>query len=182
MLLASPLNAVEGERKVGTSTTEGVGGFWGSQSINGWYPISGSVAPELIARGGRNVIHKSGFRSGTTTGALAGSAAPPNLLCGTVEVKLDQWGTSQPASLQYVLPCAYAISGLGSGKGDSGGAVFARQAAGGAYYALGIMVAGTIQANGACTNGLVCQVIFNDWGTIESWLSAGALNPATTLP
>jgi len=60
--------------------------------------------------------------------------------------------------------------------------VFARQAAGGAYYALGIMVAGTIQANGACTNGLVCQVIFNDWGTIESWLSAGALNPATTLP
>lgn len=182
VLLASPLNGVVGERKVGTSTMEGVNGTWGTEVINGWYPISGVVAPELIARGGRNVIHKSGFKSGTTTGPLAGTAPPPNLLCGGVEVEIDQWGTTQPASMQYVLPCAYAINSIGSGKGDSGGPVFARQAAGGTYYALGIMVAGTIQANGACTSGLLCQVIFNDWATIQTWLNAGTLDPATTIP
>lgn len=182
VLLAAPLNGVVGERKIGTSTWEGLGGTFGSQVINGWFPIAGVLAPELIARGGRNLVHKSGFVSGTTTGSVQGTAPPPALLCATVEIGLPDWGSAHPTSLQSVEECTYVLVGIGAGKGDSGGPIFARQVAGGPYYALGITVGSTILSNNACTSGLVCAVVFQSWNTIEQWLGMGTLNPTTVIP
>jgi hypothetical protein len=164
---------VASQRKVATSDQEGLNGDTGSQHINNFYPITATMPPELIVTG-RNVVHKSGYRTGTTTGAVA-------VPCVDAFATMP-WRSQKPPVLKWLMVhCVYQVRHAGWGEGDSGGPVFARQDAGGPYFAMGIVSsgAGTI-SGGICNAGAGCSFFFTPWSQIESWLGVGSLNPTRT--
>ena len=167
-----------GDRKIGTSNTEGKNGAVGSQGINGWYPIDGSNDPDFISVGS-NRVHKSGERTGTTTGDLGRTHfdAFTTLVWGSTGTTktLRQIGSSE-------------ILHAGWGKGDSGGPVFAHLSTG-EYVAIGMQHGGigTVYPNGdplnragICNEGVECRVVFHKWSALEGHL--GSLNPSTVVP
>jgi hypothetical protein len=175
VLLSHPVAGVSFERKVGASTYEGHNGNPGTQTISGWYPIAGVITPETVFYG-RNVAHRSGWISGTTTGEVVQA-------CQQVQIKIPTWGGTPTSTMDMIVPCAAVITGMGSGMGDSGGPVFARQTDGGAYFAVGQSFAGTITPGSTtCQEGSSCIVIFAPWATLESYLGVGSLVPTTVIP
>jgi hypothetical protein len=142
---------------VGTSTTEGLNGAVGSNTINGVYALAGVITPSQVPVT-RNLVHKSGYRTGTTTGAVVSTCT-------------DLWSSVPFAggNRSIQVKCTAVLDHIGWGFGDSGSPVFARLVSGGPYYALGILVAGGgTFANGICNAGVNCRVFFNTWAAIEA--------------
>lgn len=161
--------SVSGERKIGVSVTEGSVGNPGSNAISNWYNVAGTVAPEFI-QNYRNIVHKSGYKTGTTTGGIdmPCAYAPADVQIGLAIKKL-------------LLRCHVRVAFAGHGKGDSGGVVFARMTSGGPYYALGILASGgPVSDDDVCTAGAACNYMFAQWSAIEASMGVGPLNPATT--
>jgi hypothetical protein len=173
---------VSGERKLATSTYEGLNGQSGTMAINNWYPIGSVVTPEWIA-GTTNGVHKSGAVTGTTTGQLQ--------LPYTQTITRICWTLSNCA-----LPGAHSggrqvgffglvkVNHAGIGFGDSGGIAFGGNGA--PYYALGIATMGggfkSTDTN-YCTNGANCNFFILPWAAIQQSaidvLGRGTLNPVT---
>ena len=152
--------------RVGTSVTEGHNGAWGSDAVNNWYPIYGTLEPEY-APAIHNVVHKSGAKTGTTTGAI--------VLPYTSYYSDVNWPIVKPPAVQPTVTVwftgAVRVIHAGWGEGDSGGPVFMRDEAGGtAYFALGIQIAGEGHKNsqGRCDAGVGCSFYFTPWGAIEA--------------
>jgi hypothetical protein len=165
-----------GAREVGTSVNEGHDGNWGTQEINNWYPIAGILPVEMIPVGRRDFVHKSAATSGTTTGSI-------DMQCANVYNRIMAWRTG-PVWARW--DCQYFVDEAGWGGGDSGAAVFARQIAGGPYYALGINNGGDgPHVNQVCTS-IDCRFYFTAWAAIEAAYTAHAgitsLNPSTVIP
>jgi hypothetical protein len=169
--LGTFVNGATGDRRIGTSDEEGYHGAIGTQTINNWYPISGVKPPEFINQG-RNIIHKSGATTGTTTGFI-------DLPCAEFPQRLGWDGV--PSSKVLLLQCHVRVSTAGWGFGDSGAPVFAREVEGGPYYALGIMVTGlgTTDWTGKCSSGNFCAYVFAKWSKIEEHLGIGPISPVT---
>lgn len=163
---------VVGDRRIGTSMYEGLAGSPGSSSINNWYPVEGVLDPEVIQQG-RNVVHKSGFKTGTTTGSID---LPVVHFASQVPWPL---GSSTMRTIWFMNATRVAQGGWG--EGDSGAPVFAREVAGGPYWALGIEFAGSGSMNGSgqCNAGPACKFFFSPWREIEARLGLGPLNPRT---
>ena len=174
--LGTFINGVSGDRKVGTSTYEGQNGSPGTNDINNFYPIQSVATPEWIATT-NNGVHKSGYQTGTTTGAMQ---------LPDVQVRAQMcWGApyncpnvGQPGVWVFYWNLT-RVNHAGWGLGDSGGPVFAGN--GSPYFALGIQVAGSGNKPNeiVCTNGMTCAFYFNRWSAIEAWLGLGTLNPTT---
>ncbi len=172
--LGTFFSGVFGDRKIGTSMYEGQNGAKGTDAINNWYPISSVATPEFISTTS-NGVHKSGFITGTTTGAMvipdvqvwtrmcwSLTNCPP-----TGGVWVFYWNLTR-------------VNHAGWGWGDSGGPVFAGN--GSPYYAVGIQVGGSGQNPNDtvyCTAGTNCTFYFIRWSEIELKLGLGTLNPAT---
>jgi hypothetical protein len=169
---ATFVTGVVGDRRIGTSVYEGQAGAPGSSAINGWYPIEGVLPPELIQQG-RNVVHKSGYKTGTTTGSID---LPVTQVISTIF-----WPIGSTTTRTVLFTNVTRVAQGGWGEGDSGGPVFAREVAGGPYYALGIQFGGigTQNSAGQCNQGPVCKFFFTPWHAIEARLGLGALNPRT---
>lgn len=75
--------------------------------------------------------------------------------------------------------CVARVAFAGSGKGDSGGPVFARAQTDGPHYALGIIAAGGPLDEPVCSQGNLCWYLFSSWGSIENVLGLGTLSPMT---
>ena len=126
----------------------------------------------------RNVVHKSGFRTGTTTGEIVlpyvGTYSDilwPIKAIGVPTDTVTVWFTG-----------LVRVAHAGWGYGDSGGPVFAREVSGGPYFALGIQHAGEGSINtstGICNAGTGCAFFFVPWGQIEGEY-VNAFNPKTT--
>jgi hypothetical protein len=153
------------ERKVGTSTTGGINGGWGSLDINGWYAVANSVSPDLIWASSSN-MHKSGMLTGTTSGDLGVPCA---------DIPAPMGGVTPGATL--LLQCASIIEHAGWGLGDSGAPVFGRVIPGQGYHSVGIEVGGSGAVytsgshQGKCSAGFNCKVIFQRWSNIEARFS-----------
>jgi hypothetical protein len=147
---ATFVTGVVGDRRIGTSVYEGQAGAPGSSAINGWYPIEGVLPPELIQQG-RNVVHKSGYKTGTTTGSID--------LPVTQVISNIFWPIGSTTTRTVLFTNVTRVAQGGWGEGDSGGPVFAREVAGGPYYALGIQFGGvgTQNSAGQCNQGPVCK-------------------------
>jgi hypothetical protein len=142
---------------VGTSTLEGQNGAVGSNSINGVYALSGVITASQVPTT-RNLVHKSGYRTGTTTGAVIST-------CTNFIATLPFPGGNR----SYEAKCTVVLDHMGWGEGDSGAPVFARLVSGGPYYALGIVVGGAgTTYNGVCNAGVGCKLVFHPWAAIES--------------
>lgn len=172
-MLISYANSVTGTRALGTSDYEGLNGGVGSQHIHGWYAISGVAIPEYLPASDTGKIHKSGFKTGTTTGGL---------VIPVVQLGFQTyWGVSG-GSKWVLLTNVSRVDHMGWGPGDSGGPFFAEAPGGGSpYYALGIFSVGNSYdpTTGICTLGTGCQVYFTRWEQIESALGLGTLDPTT---
>jgi hypothetical protein len=158
--LGERLSGINPSYGVGTSTTEGLNGAVGTQTINGVYAVpSYTTASQVPAS--RNLVHKSGFRTGTTTGAVIST-------CTDGWIRLTQPIAGVTGWLE--LKCQVVLDHMGWGTGDSGAPVFARLWEGGAYYALGIEVAGTGPYDPftkICSNS-ACRMMFSPWTAIQS--------------
>lgn len=151
-----------GEKKVGTSVWEGGNGTAGSQDINGFYPIGGVTTPANVYNG-RNVVHKSGRMTGTTTGGFTHD-------CTKVTATVN-WGVNTTLKKRLNLMCHAVVQSMGGGRGDSGGPVFARMTNQSPYLALGLSVAATVQTGtDVCNLGANCAVIVATWQQIEQRL------------
>jgi hypothetical protein len=165
-----------GERKVGTSDTEGKNGAVGTQGINGWYPIEGATDPDFISVGS-NRVHKSGERTGTTSGDLGRTYFDAWTIL--------RWGnTGSTRTLRQIGSSEILHAGWGSG--DSGAPVFAHLSTG-EYIAIGMEHGGigTQYPNehpqaGICNEGAECRVVFHKWSALEGRL--GSLDPSTVIP
>lgn len=174
--LGTFINGVSGDRKVGTSTYEGQNGQPGNDNINNFYPIQSVATPEWIATT-NNGVHKSGYRTGTTTGAIQlPDVQVTSQVCWGAPFNCPNVG--QPGVWLYYSNLT-RVNHAGWGQGDSGAPVFAGN--GSPYYALGLQVAGTgAKLNEAvCSNGTSCAFYFIRWSAIEAWLGLGTLNPTT---
>ena len=158
------------QRKVRTSTKEGTNGAPGLYASNGSvtmnntaWSVQNAIPPELIASSG-NSIHKSGYRTGTTTGAFLTS-------CYWGAASSIPWPSTPNATLEW--RCISVVDHAGWGLGDSGGVVFGRNTPGGTYFALGIQVGGSGPTyasgplTGVCSAGAACRFLFNKWSDIE---------------
>lgn len=171
VLLAHPTAGVVFDRRVGTSDHEGHSGNSGSASISGWRNIAGIITPAAVFYG-RNVVHKSGWITGTTTGEMV-------LARSQVEVKIPSLGPT----VSMIVPCAAVVEAIGGGLGDSGAPVFARATDGGPYMALGVQFAATVvPGQSRCQAGTACLIIFSPWDRIEAHLGIGSLDPRTVIP
>lgn len=174
-------SGINPDLRIGTSMHEGLNGQPGSDEINGFYQITGAIPPELV-KGTEIGVHKSGSRTGTTTGRILDEP----VLSANIAVCWGILVTDPPVPTgcksQRVLRWidASAVRGLVADGGDSGGAVFSGD--GWPYAALGILIGsfGDIY-NGTCLNEdkLDCTAIFHKWSAIEDRIGWGALNPAT---
>jgi hypothetical protein len=170
------------DREIGTSDYEGQHGDVGccNSHIHGWYPIAGVLSPEFVKQQQTLGVHKSGSKTGTTTGTigmprmnvymqicwkLVRDAVPPVVPCAT-----QPW-----MQYQAVTQVLY----MGNGGGDSGAPVFSGN--GLPMNALGILVAGFGHDNDQeiCDAGNACTVFFARWDEIQLRLGL-TLNPATT--
>jgi len=164
---------VSGDRRIGTSRYEGDNGQVGTQEINNWYPIVGTLEPDQVTTNPTGV-HKSGYRTGTTTGAMTETYY-------SVQATNFPWGFTGHVS---VLFWGFArVSHMGWGGGDSGAPVFARTTACGVYCAIGLQSGGQGSQDlttGICNAGLGCSVVISPLSAIEQGLHMGRLNPRTT--
>lgn len=164
---------VSGERKIGTSTTEGQNGASGTQSINNWYSIAGVLSPEFVKDSSNKGVHKSGQTTGTTTGVI-------NLPITQIVTQVPWPAVPTPPTVwkSLIFYNVARVAHAGWGGGDSGGAVFAGN--GSPYYALGIQVAGSGGTGGGitCTGGTACAFYFTRWDKIQQVLGF-TLNPNT---
>lgn len=168
--LGSFTGGVTGERKIGVSQYEGLNGNPGTDQINNWYPVVYPPIPPEMIQQGRNVVHKSGFATGTTTGEI-------DVPCGYGAFGTIRWRPTQFVTLEF--KCATRVIHAGWGQGDSGGPVSAREYAGGPYHPLGLQVGGQGQTNssGVCISGVSCAFLFQRWSLIEQRLGVGPLYP-----
>lgn len=163
-----------GERKLALSATGGVNGAVGSQDLNPTYrPVEDAVPASLIFNGA-NRAHKSGQRTGTTSGQIL-----TDCYDSTVTIP---WGAG---TRRLKLQCAIVVDHIGWGGGDSGAPVFGQDVAGGPYKALGIQIGGsgtTYPAGhpsaGICMVGVLCRVVAHPWAAVETRLST-FVTPAT---
>jgi hypothetical protein len=169
------------ERKIGTSDYEGLNGQPGccNGHIHGWYPITGVLSPEFVKQQQTLGVHKSGSKTGTTTGTIGLPLTEIFVLTCWQIPRLPQDPNGPCVSNKYVLNQRVAqVLHIGVGGGDSGGAVFSGN--GLPYNALGIStVAGPhFNSNGVCDVGASCYLFFARWDEIQ--LRTGlTLNPAT---
>jgi hypothetical protein len=177
--LGTYVGGVSGERKIGTSDYEGQNGASGccNGHIHGWYPIQGVLAPEFVKQQLTLGVHKSGHKTGTTTGTIGVPLAEAiTRLCWRVPpYPIPDPCVSNPYLLwQRVTQVLH----MGGGTGDSGGAVFSGN--GLPYNALGIVVSGgpSVDVNGNCNAGSACFVFFARWDEMQLRLGL-TLNPAT---
>ena len=63
-------DSADGDKKVTTSTYEGQNGSPGNPNINGYYSIAGVESPEYVKDTSMKGLHKSGYKTGTTTGVI----------------------------------------------------------------------------------------------------------------
>lgn len=182
-MLASYLPGVNPTRGVGVSTTEGLHGTIGSQTIREAWGIDAVWAPEMVENGIVGV-HKSGEASGTTTGVLDLPVTQfDSQICMDVVDRdyenLPPHGCFTPKWIRWTNQVRVNTALVW--EGDSGGPVFAGN--GNPYHALGIVAGG----NGAeITSPLVqtcsgdqCYFWFSKWSEIEARLGLGSLNPIT---
>jgi hypothetical protein len=163
------------DKKVATSMYEGQNGNPGTQSINGFYSISGVLSPEFVKDSSNKGVHKSGFKTGTTTGVI-------DLPLTTFVILTQPWGAyhySNPfPTVSLMFYNVTRVTHAGFGGGDSGGPVFAGN--GLPYYALGMEVAGQghLNSDKICDAGTGCSFFFTRWSNIEQDLGY-TLNPVT---
>jgi hypothetical protein len=168
-------NGADGDKKIATSTYEGQNGNAGTSTINGFYSIAGVLSPEFVKDSSDKGVHKSGYKTGTTTGVI-------DLPITQLVVASYSWGNflqSSPWVTKSVIWYNVTrVAHMGWGGGDSGAAVFAGN--GSPYYALGSQFAGTgtYDQNTICNNGTSCAVYFTRWSKIEQDLGF-SLNPIT---
>jgi hypothetical protein len=173
VMLGTYANSVTGQRALGTSDYEGLNGAAGSQHIHGWYAIEGVAIPEYLPAADTGEIHKSGFRTGTTTGGLV---LPVVQISVTAYVGLGL----TPKDILYTNMTL--IDHIGWGGGDSGSPVFAaNHGSGDPFYALGILALGLghTDGTGICDDNSECQIAFARWSDIESALGLGTLDPTS---
>ena len=135
--------------------------------IGGSYPLQGWLPPEQIPTGNRT--HKSGARTGTTSGDWI-----PSTCYTTSEADAPIIGFPLPTSRIW-FKCVTLVQHMGWGTGDSGGPVFGRLPNQSTYYALGIVAAGAGARNetpghpdfGRCIAGTGCTVLFHKWSNIQ---------------
>lgn len=165
--LATNLVGVFPERKIAVGN-EGQNGAAGSQTINGYYSIGNVLPPDLVPAGVG--VHKSGARTGTTTGALVvANFDLPVQVCWYVT-------PCAPAQMQWIdFEDATRVNHVASGEGDSGASVFAGN--GSPYSALGILIAGN--APDICVNSTACSFGFHKWSNLENTLGLGPLTVTT---
>lgn len=173
VMLVGYTGTATGQRAIGTSDYEGLNGGVGSQHIHGWYAVEGVAIPEYIPVTDTGKIHKSGYKTGTTTGGL--------LLPVVQYIQFVPWNT--PGYSKTVLYTNMTrIDRIGFGVGDSGGPVFVENHGSGApYYAVGIVAIGlgAVDTNGNCKVGNGCTILVTRWDQMEAALGLGTLNPKT---
>jgi len=97
----------------------------GGYSDDQWvYAVVGIITASQVPVT-RNLVHKSGERTGTTTGALLSTCYN---FFSQIRLATGIYG--------FEAKCQVALDHIGSGGGDSGAPVFARLVDGGSYYAL----------------------------------------------
>lgn len=176
------LPPVSGARQVGTSDYEGQNGASGGDHIHGWYSVGSVIPPEYILSHPTIGVHKSGYKTGTTTGIIdvalgsfpiSGCMGPfPNPPVS------GPCGGGRPYMSWYRR--LTRVAHMAAVPGDSGSPVFGGN--GQPYYALGIVEAGVsgVYDVNYCSVGTDCAVFFVRWSDIENRLGLGSLNPATS--
>jgi hypothetical protein len=182
VILVAFAPGVTGERKLATSTYEGLNGLPGTMAINNWYPIGSVVTPEWIS-GTSNGVHKSGSVTGTTTGQLQlPYTQSVTRICWTLSNCPVPGGHS--GGRQVLFEGLVKVNHAGIGYGDSGGIAFGGNGA--PYYGLGIVTMGggfKSTDRDVCTNGANCNFMILPWAAVEqsakNVLGQGTLNPVT---
>jgi hypothetical protein len=182
-MLASYLPGVTYTRGVGVSTTEGLHGNAGSQTIREAWQIADVWTPEMV-RSGFDGVHKSGSGSGTTTGLLdlPLTQFDANVCMDTwdrAEENMGPHGCLNPKWVRFTNQVR--VNTALAWQGDSGGSVFAGN--GSPYHALGIVVGSNgVQDPSPVAPGCSgdqCYFWFSKWSEIVARLGQGSLNPIT---
>jgi hypothetical protein len=146
-----------GAKRVGRTTLLAVNNARGTRNFGGWYNNIGGIGFALV---GLNA-DKVGRTSGWTRGMIAGS-------CVTHRVQ-------DSPTTEYLITCAYRITGAGVGEGDSGGPVFnsVPDHLGSVINPLGITFAGgplnriDINDGGVRFCDANCTLLFSEWQSIN---------------
>jgi hypothetical protein len=164
-MLMTYMAGIGHNREIGTSDYEGLNGGVGccNGHIHGYYPVGSVATPEWMQANGSLGVHKSGFKTGTTTGPI--DVASARLIAPYCDGP-NPTGICPPNQVRLLAYMASRSVHIGWGVGDSGSPVFGGN--GSPYYALGIQTAGEGHMNGSgiCDAGMACFVWFTRWSDI----------------
>ena len=145
----------------------------GGRQTNGYYSISDVLSPEYVKDSSNKGVHKSGYETGTTTGAI-------DIPLAKVVIPHESWGSykNQWHEVTFMYYNVTKVAHIGWGLGDSGAPVFAGN--GSPYSALGMQVAAAVSSmsGNVCNAGAGCAIYFTRWSNIEQDLGF-SINPIT---